>query len=159
MLRNERYITIFTSFFCLFVCLIHGSWNGVIVDILWNIWSLLVLKWWWEDLLCASYVWEETEKQRNKNPRSILLFFLPHLLNIFFLRYQFTTLAMDSRHTCCLCEANIGWNHHLGSQEAASVSFSWYISFGFWAVLVCHSKNWVNPKLAVMSYPYYVPIP
>ena len=46
----------------LFFCF-TGLRNGVVVDIYWKIWSLLVLKLWQEDLLYASYAWKDTEKQ------------------------------------------------------------------------------------------------
>ena len=42
---------------------------------------------------------------------------------------RFITLAKDSRYAWSHFGANIGWNHHLGSWEAANVSFNWHTSF------------------------------
>ncbi len=59
----------------------------------WNIWSCLVLKLWWMNLLYAIYEWEGTEKQTNKSPwRFFFLpstfFFFLRVLWIYYLRIQ-----------------------------------------------------------------------
>ena len=53
-------VTITLSLVFVVVCF-TGLRNGVVLDVYWNIWSLLVLNI-CEDLLYASYEWEGTKK-------------------------------------------------------------------------------------------------
>ena len=73
-----------------------GSRNGVVVDVHWHIWSLLVLQFLLMDLLHASYVWEGAEKQTNKqiNDDDVMCFSHINVVGFFAL----TVLAKVSRY-------------------------------------------------------------
>ena len=99
----------FFSKVCLFVCLLS---RGVVVNMHWNVWSLLALMFLWMDvlyILCGG-----KEKQTNIGPSNFQQTFF-----FFFPSCQVIIITKYSRHASSLLETTFG------AAKKLPMSFSW----------------------------------